>query len=90
MSGEHGMQAQLVQGFVDELREWVQIPLHLFDERLTSVAAERMMLELGMRPEQRKAKIDEVAASIILQDFLDSQRSVAYLSPVDDEDFNDR
>jgi hypothetical protein len=43
-----------------------------------------------MRPEQRKAKIDEVAASIILQDFLDSQRSVAYLSPVDDEDFNDR
>ncbi len=90
MSGEHGMQAQLVQGFVDELRELVQIPLHLFDERLTSVAAERMMLELGMRPEQRKAKIDEVAASIILQDFLDSQRSVAYLSPMDDEDFDDR
>jgi putative Holliday junction resolvase len=46
----------------------------MFDERLTTVAAERMMLDLGMKPEQRKARIDEVAASIILQDFLDSKR----------------
>lgn len=89
MSGEQGMQAQLVKSFADELQEQMAIPLHLFDERLTSVAAERMMLDLGMRPEQRKAKIDEVAASIILQDYLDSQRSAAYSTHVDSEDYDD-
>jgi putative holliday junction resolvase len=75
MSGELGSQARLVQLFADELRAGVAIPVHLFDERLTTVAAERMMLDLGMRPEQRRARLDEVAASIILQDFLDSLRA---------------
>jgi putative holliday junction resolvase len=89
MSGEHGMQAKLVQSFVDELRIDLTIPLHLLDERLTSVAAERMMQDLGMRPEQRKAKIDEVAASIILQDFLDSQRPNPYLRIPDELETED-
>lgn len=76
MAGEHGEQAKIIAAFIDDLRTVVSIPIHTFDERLTSVAAERMMIDLGMRPEQRKAKIDEVAASIILQDFLDSRRTV--------------
>lgn len=75
LAGEIGPQAQLVQAFVEELRQAVTVPIHLFDERLTSVAAERMMVDLGIKPERRKARIDEVAASIILQDFLDSQRA---------------
>lgn len=74
LSGEIGPQAKLVQEFAEALRQALPLPLHFCDERLTSVAAERMMQELGLRPEQRKARIDEVAASIILQDFLDSQR----------------
>ena len=74
LSGEVGPQAHLVQLFVEQLQRVLTAPIHLFDERLTSVAAERMMLDLGMKPEQRKARIDEVAASIILQDFLDSKR----------------
>ena len=74
LSGEIGPQAQLVQAFADELRQVVAVPVHMFDERLTSVAAERMMLDLGIKPERRKARIDEVAASIILQDFLESRR----------------
>jgi putative Holliday junction resolvase len=74
LSGEIGPQAKLVQEFADALGQQLGRPMRLFDERLTSVAAERMMLDLGMKPEQRKARIDEVAASIILQDFLDSQR----------------
>jgi putative holliday junction resolvase len=74
LSGEVGPQAHLVQLFVEQLQGVLTAPIHLFDERLTSVAAERMMLDLGMKPEQRKARIDEVAASIILQDFLDSKR----------------
>ena len=71
LSGEIGPQAHLIQLFVERLKGVLTAPIHLFDERLTTVAAERMMLDLGMKPEQRKARIDEVAASIILQDFLD-------------------
>ena len=74
LSGEVGPQAHLIQLFVERLKGVLTAPIHMFDERLTTVAAERMMLDLGMRPEQRKARIDEVTASIILQDFLDSKR----------------
>jgi len=74
LSGEIGPQAHLIQLFVERLKGVLNAPIHMFDERLTTVAAERMMLDLGMKPEQRKARIDEVAASIILQDFLDSTR----------------
>jgi len=76
LSGEVGPQAQTVQTFADELRRAVDVPLHLFDERLTSVAAERMMIDMGIKPERRKARIDEVAASIILQDFLETRRNL--------------
>ena len=75
MSGEIGPQAKLVQEFVEALRSVVALPIHTFDERLTSVEAERIMVELGLKPEQRKARIDEVAASLILQDFLDHHRN---------------
>jgi putative Holliday junction resolvase len=74
LSGEVGPQAQMIQQFAELLKAQLSTPVHLFDERLTTVAAERMMIDLGMKPEQRKARIDEVAASIILQDFLDSTR----------------
>ena len=75
LSGEIGPQAHLIQMFVERLKGVLTAPIHLFDERLTTVAAERMMLDLGLKPERRKARIDEVAASIILQDFLDSHRN---------------
>lgn len=77
MSGNVGPQATLVQQFADELRQMIEIPLYFIDERLTTAAAERMMLELNLKPEQRKARIDEVAASIILQDFLDVSRQTS-------------
>lgn len=74
MNGDVGPQATLVQQFVDELRPLLDIPIFFVDERLTTVAAERMMIDLKIKPEQRRARIDEVAASIILQDFLDAHR----------------
>lgn len=89
MSGEHGSQAQVVQAFVDQLRAASVVPIQLFDERLTTVAAERMMIDLGMRAEQRKARIDEVAASIILQDYLDSRRGPRPPHTYGDEDADD-
>lgn len=74
MSGEIGPQAQVVQSFAAELEAALGRAVHLFDERLTSVVAEQMLRDLGLKPEKRKARIDEVAASIILQDYLDHVR----------------
>lgn len=74
LSGLVGPQAELVTKFIDDLRPHLSIPIHTRDERLTSVEAERRMSELGLKREQRKARIDEFAASIILRDFLDANR----------------
>jgi putative Holliday junction resolvase len=75
MSGEEGAQAQIVRAFAVELEQMLEQPVHLFDERLTTVVADQMMRDLGIKPEKRKARVDELAASIILQDYLDHRRS---------------
>ncbi|NOK60359.1 MAG: Holliday junction resolvase RuvX [Chloroflexi bacterium AL-W] len=75
LSGEVGPQAEFVQTFVDELREHLTIPIHLVDERLTTVEAERLMVEMGVKRDRRREQIDAVAASIILRDFLGTYRS---------------
>jgi putative Holliday junction resolvase len=74
LNGQEGPQAQRIRQFIEAIVESVTIPLHTCDERYTTAEAQRMMIEAGLRPEQRKAKIDEVAASIILQDYLNQQR----------------
>lgn len=80
MSGEHGEQASFVHTFAEQLRPYLpDLTITFLDERLTTVAAERLMQDLGLRPEQRRARIDEIAASIILQDYLDTQRGGRYL-----------
>ncbi len=75
LNGHEGPQAQRVRQFIEALMAQIDIPIATCDERYTSAAAERLMIDAGMRPEQRKARIDEVAASIILQDWLDAQRN---------------
>ncbi|HEU5015921.1 MAG TPA: Holliday junction resolvase RuvX [Roseiflexaceae bacterium] len=85
LSGEQGPQAQTVLAFVEELRRHVHVPIHLFDERLTTVEAERIMVEMGLKRDQRREKIDEVAASIILRDFLGSREEQRYARDTDDE-----
>jgi putative holliday junction resolvase len=75
MSGEIGPQARVVQSFAGELETVLGQPVYLFDERLTSIAAEQMMRDLGVKPSRRKDRIDEIAASIILQDYLDHTRN---------------
>ena len=78
LARHHIRRRKLSAFYLKRLQKAVEAPVvplpFLFDERLTTVAAERMMQDLGMKPDQRKARIDEVAASIILQDFLDSKR----------------
>ncbi len=62
----------------EELKEAIErrtgIPVILWDERLTTVAAERVLMESGVRREHRKESVDQIAASMILQGYLDSLR----------------
>ncbi len=75
LRGEIGPQAELVQTFAAALKAALGLPVSLFDERLTTVAANQLLRELGIKPEKRKLQVDQVAASIILQDFLDHRRT---------------
>jgi putative Holliday junction resolvase len=74
LDGSVGIQAEKVLGFVEELKETVSLPVILWDERLSTVSAERAMLEAGMKGRKRKVLRDKVAATIILQSYLDSIR----------------
>ena len=73
MDGTVGAQAEEAQEFVTWLRGWVSVPVEQIDERLTSVIAERAMIEGGLRREERKKKRDAVAAAILLQSWLDAR-----------------
>jgi putative Holliday junction resolvase len=75
MDGSVGAQAQEARDFVVWLRSWCSLPVEMVDERLTSVMAERAMIEGGLRREERKKKRDAVAAAILLQGWLDARSS---------------
>lgn len=74
MRGEHGIQAGKVTAFAEALRRSLAVPVELLDERLTTVQGARALRETGASRRARKAAIDQVAAQLILQDFLDRQR----------------
>ena len=73
MSGDMGTKANEASAFAEELREATGLPVHLVDERLTSAAAHRLLDESGLTREQRKGKVDAMAAVMILQTFLESE-----------------
>ena len=71
MSGDLSPQAEKAQTFAQALREAFQLPVYLQDERLSSSAAHELMDQLGLpRGPERKAKLDQYAAVVILQDWL--------------------
>ncbi|MDU1411671.1 MAG: Holliday junction resolvase RuvX [Clostridium sp.] len=72
MNGTIGEQAQKVQSFCEVLKEAVNIEIKFWDERLTTVAAHRVMLEADMSRKKRKSIVDKIAATYILQGYLDS------------------
>jgi putative Holliday junction resolvase len=74
MDGEIGIQAQKVLDFVESLQAEVRIPVTLWDERLTTVAANRALIEADMSRRKRKKVVDKVAATLILQGYLDSHK----------------
>ncbi len=71
MDGTEGEQAKLSREFADKLRDLCDLPVHLFDERLSSAAADEMLAESGFTSGKRKARRDMLAACEILRDFLD-------------------
>ena len=71
MDGSYGSAALKVQEFVAVLKTSVAIPIQTLDERLTSVQANRFLLQGNVRREKRKEKVDKTAAAILLQSYLD-------------------
>ncbi len=71
MDGTEGLRAVLVREFGEKLKQYTDIKVIFQDERLSTVSAEKALIEGGMRREDRKKVIDKVAASIILQSYLD-------------------
>ncbi len=72
MNGTIGPKGELCQTFAERLREQLGLPIHLWDERLTTVSAQRTLLEADVSRKKRKQVIDKMAAAIILQNYLDS------------------
>ncbi len=85
LSGELHGQAASVQEFAKLLSQEVQVPIHFWDERLSTVAAEREMQAAGTKRSRRRAMVDAVAAAIILQNYLDARRTSAHGSAPDGE-----
>jgi putative Holliday junction resolvase len=75
MSGEEGAQSQKVSEFAETLREKFQIPVHLWDERLTSAEANRLLREAEVSARKRAKAVDRMAAVLILQSFLQARSS---------------
>jgi putative holliday junction resolvase len=75
MSGSEGIQAEKVQAFAEELRRKFKLPVHLFDERLTSVEANRLLRETDMSIKRRAEVVDQLAAVLILQSFLEYRKT---------------
>jgi len=71
MDGTYGPAALKVQDFTAALKNAVTIPIKLVDERLTSVQANRLLIQGNVRRDKRKEKVDKMAAAILLQSYLD-------------------
>src|SRR5258708_31043505 len=74
MSGAEGIQAEKMQGFAGELRRKFKLPVHLWDERLTSAEANRLLRETELSIEKRGKAVDRMAAILILQGWMQAQQ----------------
>ena len=73
MSGEEGTQSEKVARFAEELRQKFKLPVHLWDERLTSAEANRVLRESEISIQKRAQAVDRMAAVLILQSFLQAR-----------------
>ena len=81
LKGQTGSAADRVSRFAERLSSVVNIPVELWDERLTSVQAQKTIHQMGKKPSQNKAKIDTLSAVLILQNYIDHHQ----MNPIHDE-----
>lgn len=75
LSGEVGPEAQAALDFAAALREYLSIPVHTWDEWLTTVQAERLLLSADLSRKKRRRVIDKVAAAFMLENYLEAHRA---------------
>ena len=73
MSGAEGIQSEKMQRFAEELRQKFGLPVHLWDERLTSAQANRVLRETDMSIKRRGEVVDQMAAVLILQSWMEAK-----------------
>ena len=73
LDGTEGQSVEMAKSFGEKLSELTNVPIVYQDERLSTVSAQRILIESGMRREKRKDKVDSVAATFILQTYLDKK-----------------
>lgn len=73
MNGTVGPRGELAMEFAEKLRKFVTIPVHLWDERLTTKSAERTLIEADISRKKRKGIVDRIAAALILQNYMDAK-----------------
>ncbi len=73
LDGSAGRQAERSRDFAERLKEATGLAVVLWDERFTSLSAEKILIEAGVRRKKRRGAIDRMAAAIMLQSYLDSR-----------------
>ncbi len=73
LDGTEGPQAQAARRFARRLEQYAGVPVRLWDERLTSVQAERLLVDGGLRRAQRRLLRDQLSAALLLRSFLEAQ-----------------
>lgn len=76
LDGSEGQSVAMAKEFGDELSKLISVPICYQDERLSTVTAQKILIEAGMRREKRKDKVDALAATIILQTYLDKKSNL--------------
>jgi len=77
MAGTVGIEGKKVLQFVEKMKRSLSVPITTWDERLTTVQAQRVLLEAGLSRKKRKKVIDKTAATLILQSYLDAEQTRA-------------
>ena len=75
MNSSEGIRVELTNEFKEKLERRTGLMVHTWDERLTTVAADKTMIEAGIRREKRKDYVDMIAATFILQGYLDYRKN---------------
>jgi len=72
--GKRGKREEEVEEFVEQIREEITVTIELWDERFSTIEAEHVMRDKGEKPSRNKEKVDKIAASLILQSYLDYKK----------------